>query len=67
MPEVDHATIPGARAAVLARLWGALSREPVPGVTSRRDDGRSVTLTLSDGRTLRAGAATAAPFANAPD
>jgi siderophore synthetase component len=48
---------------VLARLWGALSRESVPGVMGRRDDGRSVTITLTDGRTVRASAATAAPFA----
>jgi staphyloferrin A synthase len=63
VPEIDSATAAGARAAVLARLWGALSREPVPGVTVRRDDGRRVTLTLSDGRTVRGPSAATKPFA----
>lgn len=30
------AALPGARAAVLTRLWGALGREPLPGLTGRR-------------------------------
>ena len=63
MPEIDTATTAGARAAVLARLWGALSREPVPGVTKRRYDGGLVTIALSDGRVLRGPAADARPFA----
>jgi staphyloferrin A synthase len=52
---------------VLARLLGALAREPVPGVVGRRSDGVSMTVTLSDGRTVRAPAAFAAPFAVASD
>ncbi len=51
---------------MLARLWGALSREPVPGVTGRRHDARTMTITLADGRTARAAASSAAPFASAP-
>ncbi|MFE6281735.1 IucA/IucC family protein [Streptomyces sp. NPDC057877] len=42
------AELPGARAAVLSRLWRALTHEPLPWVR-RRDRG---TLRLSDGRTL---------------
>lgn len=34
-----RAALAGARAAVLARLWGALAREPVPGLTGRRRHG----------------------------
>jgi siderophore synthetase component len=63
VPEIDSATATGARAAVLARLWGALSREPLPGVTGRRSDGGLLTITLSDGRVIRGSAAAAAPFA----
>jgi staphyloferrin A synthase len=55
-------SIPAARAAVLARLWGALVREPIPGV-QRLPDG---TVTLPDGRRLTGPAATAEPFAPAP-
>lgn len=55
--------LPAARAAILARLWGALSREPVAGVHGRETrDGRT-TLTLTDGRRLRGPADAAAPFA----
>ena len=31
-----RAELPGARAAVLARLWGALAREPLPGIAGRQ-------------------------------
>ena len=56
--------LPGARAAVLSRLLGALDREPLPGVVSRRRDRGTVHLTLSDGRALEFAAATAQPFAD---
>jgi siderophore synthetase component len=56
----------GARAAVLARLWGALAREPVPGVAGRQIDGRTLTITLTDGRRLRGPVAAAQPFAVPP-
>jgi hypothetical protein len=55
------AELPGARAAVLARLLGALEREPLPGL-SRRGPGRAVIGTA----TVRYPAAAAAPFAVAP-
>jgi siderophore synthetase component len=60
----DH--LDGARAAVLGRLWGALSREPVPGVSPTADGRGDLTLTLADGRTLTGPAAAAEPFAAAP-
>ena len=34
--EPDGGDLARARAAVLARLWGALSREPIPGLSGRR-------------------------------
>jgi siderophore synthetase component len=55
--------LPGARAAVLARLWGALTREPVPGIRARQRDGAAVTVTTASGRRLRGPAAHAEPFA----
>jgi staphyloferrin A synthase len=46
MLEPFRAALPYARAAVLARLWGALSREPLPGLTDRLwcDGGLTVTV-----------------------
>ncbi|GAP46259.1 IucA/IucC family protein [Streptomyces azureus] len=47
-----EAELPGARAAVLSRLWRGLAHDPLPWVT-RRDQGRDgLTLYLSDGRRL---------------
>jgi staphyloferrin A synthase len=62
------AAVPGARAAVLARLLGALDREPLPGVTDRHRQGTGGTgrVTLTGGGVLRFPAAAAAPFAPAP-
>ncbi|MFD4526514.1 IucA/IucC family protein [Streptomyces sp. NPDC058470] len=46
------AALPGARAAVLTRLWRALAYEPMPWV-ARREAGRDgLTLRLADGRRL---------------
>ncbi|WP_406441364.1 IucA/IucC family siderophore biosynthesis protein [Streptomyces sp. NBC_01613] len=46
------AELPGARAAVLSRLWRALTHEPLPWITGR-DPGRDgLTLRLRDGRRL---------------
>jgi len=56
----------GARASVLGRLWGALSREPVPGIVGRRTVGGELGLVLADGRVLTGPAAAAMPFAPAP-
>lgn len=47
------AGLPGARAAVLTRLWRALAHEPLPWVT-RRESGRdALVLHLRDGRRLQ--------------
>lgn len=46
------AALPGARAAVLSRLWRALAYEPLPWI-ARREPGRDgLTLHLADGRRL---------------
>jgi hypothetical protein len=47
-----EAELPGARAAVLSRLWRGLAHDPLPWV-ARREQGRDgLTLSLSDGRRL---------------
>ncbi|MGW2424682.1 IucA/IucC family protein [Streptomyces sp. NPDC001709] len=46
------AELPGARAAVLTRLWRALAHEPLPWVTGRTHGAHSLALRLADGRTL---------------
>ncbi|GHJ44447.1 iron transporter [Catellatospora sp. TT07R-123] len=66
MPNTDD-TLPGARAAVLARLWGALVREPLPGVAERRVYGTDVLVTLASGQRLMGSAAMAEMFAVAPE
>ncbi len=47
------AELPGARAAVLTRLWRALVHEPLPFVTGRESGAHGLTLRLADGRRLR--------------
>ncbi|MGW0207792.1 IucA/IucC family protein, partial [Streptomyces sp. NPDC003233] len=44
------AELPGARAAVLTRLWRALAHEPLPWVTGRVHGAHSLALRLADGR-----------------
>ncbi|MEU1400953.1 IucA/IucC family protein [Streptomyces sp. NPDC005728] len=46
------AELPGARAAVLTRLWRAFAHEPLPWVTGRIRGAHSLALRLADGRTL---------------
>lgn len=46
------AELPGARAAVLTRLWRALAHEPLPWVTRRESGPDTLTLRLRDGRRL---------------
>jgi staphyloferrin A synthase len=60
--EHDHAA--GARAAVLGRLWGALAREPLPGLVGRRVHHGTLTVRFADGRDVRGPAAAAQPFAH---
>ncbi|NJC72101.1 IucA/IucC family siderophore biosynthesis protein [Planosporangium thailandense] len=61
------AALPGARAAVLSRLWGALTREPINGVTTVARQGGELVVGLADGRLLRGPATAARPFAAVPD
>jgi siderophore synthetase component len=58
-----HAT--GARAAVLARLWGAFAREPLPGTGSRAEVGGALHVKVA-GHELTGAAAVAEPFAIPP-
>ncbi|MEV5386503.1 IucA/IucC family protein [Streptomyces sp. NPDC052721] len=46
------AELPGARAAVLTRLWRALAHEPLPWLTGRVSGADGLALRLADGRTL---------------
>ncbi|GGT21663.1 IucA/IucC family protein [Streptomyces chromofuscus] len=46
------AELPGARAAVLTRLWRALTHEPLPWIEGRAPSRDGVTLRLRDGRLL---------------
>ncbi|MER5449205.1 IucA/IucC family protein [Streptomyces sp. NPDC002764] len=51
------AELPGARAAVLTRLWRALAHEPLPWVVGREAGREGLTLRLADGRRLHGPAA----------
>ncbi|MGW3030428.1 IucA/IucC family protein [Streptomyces sp. NPDC001178] len=57
------AELPGARAAVLTRLWRALAHEPLPWITGRDPARDGLTLHLRDGRRLHGPAAD--PYATA--
>ncbi|MET8168763.1 IucA/IucC family protein [Streptomyces sp. NPDC005329] len=46
------AALPGARAAVLTRLWRALVHEPLPWIARREESGGESLLRLRDGRRL---------------
>ncbi|MFD7032380.1 IucA/IucC family protein [Streptomyces sp. NPDC059917] len=46
------AALPGARAAVLTRLWRALAHEPLPWVARRSVSGDAMTVLLTDGARL---------------
>ncbi|MFJ5727369.1 IucA/IucC family protein [Streptomyces paradoxus] len=47
-----EAELPGARAAVLSRLWRGLAHDPLPWVTRAERDRDGLTLSLADGRRL---------------
>ncbi|MEU8695203.1 IucA/IucC family protein [Streptomyces sp. NPDC048665] len=59
--------LPGARATVLARLWGAFVREPLPGVTGHRRESGALVVELRRGGALSAAESSARPFAEVPD
>jgi siderophore synthetase component len=65
--EAYQAALPDARAAVLSRLWGALTREPIRGLGGVTRDHGDLVVRLADGRLLRGPAAAAQPFAGTPD
>ncbi|MGW3495306.1 IucA/IucC family protein [Streptomyces sp. NPDC001020] len=46
------AGLPGARAAVLSRVWRALAHEPLPWIAHREPTSDGLTLRLADGRRL---------------
>jgi len=51
--------------AILARLWGAFAREPVPGITDRETRRGTLTIRCVDGTVLAGDAVAAEPFAAA--
>lgn len=59
---VEH--FESARATVLARLWGAAAREPLPRISGRRQVAGDLIITLNEGSELRAAAASAELFAH---
>ncbi|MGW0994616.1 IucA/IucC family protein [Streptomyces sp. NPDC002523] len=61
------AALPGARATVLSRLWGAFSREPLPGVAGHRRDSDTLVVELERGGELSAPRSSARPFAEVPE
>jgi siderophore synthetase component len=61
------AALPGARAAVLSRLWGALTREPIDGIVHVGREHGDVIVTLADGRRLRGPSTATQPFATVPE
>lgn len=61
------AALPGARATVLGRLWGAFARESLPGVTARQREAETLIVTLRDGARLAGADACAQRFAPAPE
>ncbi|WP_078629591.1 IucA/IucC family protein [Streptomyces sp. NRRL WC-3744] len=59
--------LPGARASVLGRLWGAFVREPLPGVTRHRREGDTLVVELRRGGSLSAAESCARRFAEVPE
>ncbi|MER6026294.1 IucA/IucC family protein [Streptomyces sp. NPDC001851] len=60
------AALPGARATVLGRLWGAFAREPLPGIADRHHHAGTLVVRLTRGGRLSGPAAAAERFARVP-
>src|SRR5882757_9254342 len=58
--------LPGARSAVLGRLWGALAREPITGIAHRTLVGDALHVVLADGRRLTGPRSASVPFGAPP-
>jgi siderophore synthetase component len=67
LAEPFAAAFPGARATVLGRLWGALAREPLPGVTVRQREADTLVVTLRNGDRFTAPDRCAQRFARTPE
>ncbi|MEU1408510.1 IucA/IucC family protein [Streptomyces sp. NPDC005728] len=61
------AALPGARATVLGRLWGAFSRESLPGVIGHHRETDRLVVDLQRGGSLSAAQSCARPFAEMPE
>ncbi len=66
LAEAFSAELPGARASVLGRLWGALVREPLPGVRGLRVQRDTLEVELTCGGRLVGDAGCAERFARVP-
>lgn len=66
LAEAFSAELPGARASVLGRLWGAFAREPLPGIAGVRGLGDTLVMALDSGAWLAGDAACAGRFARVP-
>jgi staphyloferrin A synthase len=62
-PERVAARLPEARAEILARLWGALAREPIPGLSARDTAQGQLTVRFTGGVAVRGPACAARMFA----
>ncbi|MGW2649825.1 IucA/IucC family protein [Streptomyces sp. NPDC001393] len=67
LAEPFTAALPGARATVLGRLWGAFAREPLPGVTGHRRESGALVVELRRGGSLSAAESGAQRFAEVPE
>src|SRR5690242_20111707 len=65
-PQNEHDQVAAARAAVLGRVWGALAREPLPGLAARHRRGDTLVVRFADGSAASGPAAAAEPFARCP-
>ncbi|WP_030410994.1 IucA/IucC family protein [Streptomyces sp. NRRL S-1448] len=64
--EPFRAALPGARATVLGRLWGAFAREPLPGIADRAHDAGTLVIHLTGSGQLAGPASAAERFAPIP-